>query len=149
MVIASGCGSQANRPQQPTDAAAPHAEAADHSHGTGPHDGTIAEWGAGNYHVEFTVDHDAQQATVYILGGDAKTTAPVATKSVLLSIREPQFQIDLAPAPLEGEPEGRSSRFVGRHERLGKVQEFAGTISAVVDDKPYAGDFREEPHVHE
>ncbi|HRA89307.1 MAG TPA: hypothetical protein PK992_14580, partial [Planctomycetaceae bacterium] len=41
-----------------------------HGHGAGPHDGTLADWGGGKYHVEFTVDHDKQEATVYVLGSD-------------------------------------------------------------------------------
>jgi len=47
--------------------------------------------------------------------------------------------------PLDGEPQGKSSRFVGKHERLGKEQEFAGTVSGEIEGKPYAGDFKEEP----
>ena len=47
---------------------------------------------------------------------------------------------------LEGEKDGLRSRFVGKHESLGKVQEFGGTISGKVDGTPYAGDFKEEPH---
>jgi hypothetical protein len=36
--------------------------AGDHEHGAGPHGGTLADWGGGKYHVEFTVDHDAKEA---------------------------------------------------------------------------------------
>lgn len=32
------------------------------------------------------------------------------------------------------------------HLRLGIVQEYAGTNSGVVEDTPYSGDFKEEPH---
>jgi hypothetical protein len=110
----------------------------------------ITEWGDGDYHVEFTVDHDQKQCVVYVLGGDAKSPAPVKADMVLLSINEPAFQVDLTPEPLEGEADGRSSRFVGTHDGLGTAQEFAGTVSAVVDGTPYAGDFSEsaEGHVH-
>ena len=65
----------------------------------------------------------------------------------MLSINDPQFQLELLPKPLEGEDEGLSSCFSGTHENLGKVQEFAGTISGEVDGKPYAGDFKEEPQL--
>lgn len=119
-----------------------------HGHGAGPHDGTLADWGGGKYHVEFTVDHDKQEATVYVLGDDEKTPAPIkaADGKLLLSINNPKFQVELTAAPLEGEADGTSSRFVGKHESLGKVQEFAGTISGEVEGTPYAGDFQEEPH---
>lgn len=124
-----------------------HEHGHDH-HGAGPHDGTLADWGGGKFHVEFCVDHDKQEATIYVLGSDEKTATPIkaADGKLLLTIKEPSFQVELSAAPLEGEAEGTASRFVGKHEKLGKVQEFAGTISAEVEGTPYAGDFAEEPH---
>lgn len=128
------------QPTAPTDAPK-HA-----AHGTGPHEGAVADWGGGKYHVEFTVDHDKQEATVYVLGSDEKTATPVKADKLLLSITDPKFQVDLVPVPLDGEKDGLASQFVGKHESLGKVQEFSGTISGEVDGTPYAGDFKEEPH---
>jgi hypothetical protein len=127
-----------------------HADA-DHSHGAGPHGGTVADWGGGKYHVEFTVDHDAKEATIYLLGADEKTPAPatVADGKLLLTIREPAFQVDLVAKPLEDETAGAASRYVGAHDSLGIVREFAGTISGAVDGTPYAGDFKEHAHDHE
>lgn len=122
-----------------------------HAHGTGPHDGTVADWGGGKYHVEFTVNHDKKEATVYVLGEDGKTAAPVKTKDgqIHLSIAQPEIEADLKAVPQEGDPEGAASRFVGTHDNLGVVQEYAGTISGEVDGTPYTGDFKEEPHGHE
>jgi hypothetical protein len=119
-------------------------------HGAGPHDGTLADWGGGKYHVEFTVDHDKKESTVYVLGGDEKTPAPVKTTdgSLLLTITEPAFQVTLKASPLEGEADGASSRYVGQHDSLGIVREFSGSISGEVGGTPYAGDFKEEPHDH-
>lgn len=121
----------------------PHA-----GHGAGPHEGTVADWGGGKYHVEFTVDHDKKESTVYVLGSDEKTPAPVkaADGKLLLTVAEPSFQVDLKAAPLEGESDGKASRYVGRHDNLGIVREFSGSISAEIDGTPYAGDFKEEPH---
>ena len=117
-----------------------------HAHGIGPHDGTIADWGGGTYHVEFTVNHDKQQATVYILGSDEKTATPIDAESIELSITDPEMQVVLNADPQEGDPEGKSSRYVGTHEKLGVVQEYAGTMTGVVDGTPYSGDFKEEAH---
>ena len=119
---------------------------AGHTHGAGPHDGTIADWGGGKYHVEFTVDHDKQQATVYVLGGDEKTPAPIDADSIELSIADPEMQVTLEASPQDGDPEGKASRFVGTHEGLGVVQEYSGTMTGVVDGTPYSGDFKEEAH---
>jgi hypothetical protein len=116
------------------------------AHGAGPHEGAVADWGGGKYHVEFTVDHGKKEATVYVLGSDEKTASPIKAEKLLLSISEPKFQVDLVAKPLEGEENGSSSRFVGTDDRLGKVQEFSGSISGEVDGTPYVGDFKEEPH---
>ena len=120
-----------------------------HHHGSGPHGGTVTDWGGGKYHVEFTVDHDKKEAVVYVLGGDGKTPTPVKTSKLILSINEPSFQVNLEAQPQGGEPDGASSRFVGQHDNLGKVQEFAGTISGEVEGTPYAGDFTETAEGHD
>ncbi len=124
-----------------------HTEGTEHAgHGAGPHEGTVADWGGGKFHVEFTVDHDKQEGIVYVLGADEKTPTPIDAESIDLSIGDPSMQVVLKAAPLEGDPAGKASRFVGNHEKLGVVQEYAGTISGVIDGTPYSGDFTEEPH---
>lgn len=145
-----GCNQPANAPvNQPapaTTTAAPEDEHGhSHGHGAGPHDGAVADWGGGKYHVEFTVDHEKKEATVYVLGSDEKTPAPVKADRLLLSIEQPAFQVELLPSPLEGETDG-ASRYVGTHDSLGVVQEFTGTISGEVEGTPYAGEFAEEAH---
>jgi hypothetical protein len=135
-----------SKPAEKTARHAPHE--AGHVHGAGPHGGTLADWGGGAYHVEFAVDADKQEATVYILGEDEKTPVPIkpAGEEIQLSIKAPAFQLALKSLPQEGDPAGSSSRFVGKHEHLGKAQEFAGTITGELDGTPYAADFVEEPH---
>ena len=140
-----GCGGKPTN-STPNETPAPASTSSGHGHGAGPHDGTLADWGGGKYHVEFTVDHDKQEATVYVLGSDEKSPAPIKSEKVLLTITDPDFQTDLLPVPLDGDAAGTSSRFVGTHESLGIVQEYTGTLSAEVDGTPYAGNFKEEPH---
>lgn len=146
VLVHSGCGDEAA--DKPADNKQANATPADneqgHSHGAGPHGGAVADWGGGAYHVEFTVNHDTQEATVYILGSDAKTDTPINADKLLLSINDPEFQVDLMPQPQDGDTDGMCSRFVGKHDSLGIVQEFAGTISGTVEGTPYAGDFHEE-----
>lgn len=144
-LLAFGCGQPPA--SEPAADATPAAEHAGHSHTAGPHGGTIADWGGGKYHVEFTVDHDAQQATVYILGDDASTLAPITAETLLLNIEDPQVQVPLTPMP-DGGQKGSASRFVGKHESLGTVREFAGSISGEIDGTPYVGDFSEHGHSH-
>lgn len=147
VAIFNGCDSK--QPEKAgTAAAKPAAAEAKHAaHGTGPHEGAVADWGAGKYHVEFTVDHEKKQATVYVLGSDEKTAAPIKAKDgkILLSINQPAFQVELTASPEAGETSG-ASRYVGTNDKLGIVQEFAGSISGEVDGTPYVGEFKEEPH---
>ena len=150
LTFVAGCGDAekpaANTAPPVTQQSAAPSDAPKHAaHGAGPHGGAVADWGGGKYHVEFTVDHDKQEATIYVLGSDEKTAAPIKADKVMLSIVDPKFDVELAPAPLEGEAGGVASCFLGKHENLGKVQEFDGTISGKVDGTPYTGDFKEEP----
>jgi hypothetical protein len=158
----SGCRQPASPRQEPTgtSAADDHDHDADHghdhaagghAHGAGPHDGTLADWGGGKYHVEFTVDHDKKEAVVYVLAADEKTPVPVALADgkLLLTIREPAFQVELTAQPLADETAAAASRYAGTHDSLGIVREFAGTISGAVDGTPFAGDFEEHAHEHE
>jgi len=157
LVAFIGCGPST---PPPTPAAPPaagdgSADAGDgeashgHTHGAGPHDGTLADWGGGAYHVEFTVSHDDKEATVYILGDDEKSPAPIAAAEIKLNIKDPAMDVVLKASPQDGDPAGKASRFVGNHDSLAVVQEYEGTITGVVDGTPYSGDFKEEPHGHE
>jgi hypothetical protein len=149
LALAVGCGQPAASPVTPA-APGPTAGALDEDpdHAPGPHGGTVLDWGGGAYHLEFTVDQEKKEATVYVLGSDEKTPSPIKAETIHLTINDPMTELDLAAMPLEGEAEGTSSRFVGTHEALGSEKEFAGTISGVIEGTPYTGDFKEEPHAH-
>lgn len=136
--LSFGCGTSAPVPAKKAAVDTGH----DHGHAA-PHGGTVADWGGGAFHVEFTVDHPKKEATVYVLGSDGKTAAPVKTPKIRLILLDPATEIELTAKPLEGEAEGSSSRFVGTHDNLGIVKEFAGTISGEVAGTPYVGEFKE------
>ncbi|MEL7497765.1 MAG: hypothetical protein AAFN77_09160 [Planctomycetota bacterium] len=114
-----------------------------HAHGPGPHGGTIVDWGGGKYHVEFVVDHDEQKATAFVLGSDEKTPTPIDAAEITLVINDPSLSFALKASPLEGEGEGKSSRFIGEHEGLGVVREYEGSLSGLLDGTPYSGTFKE------
>jgi hypothetical protein len=144
-------GTTAPKTDSATVATADKADAkkADHDHGDGPHGGVVFDLGGGKYHAEFTVSHPKQEATIYILeGGNEKKSAPVKAASMMLNIKQPAFQVELKPAKQASDPEGSSSAFSGKHEKLGLVQEFEGTVTVQIDGKPYAGDFKEVAHDH-
>lgn len=144
LTLLPGCGSQGQSKGDAKPAKTESSKEETHGHGSGPHGGTVIDWG-GKYHVEFCMDHGKKQATVHILGIDARKPAPIKADKLLLSIKQPLFQIELKAMPQEGEPPGLSSRFVGTHDNFGVEQEFAGTISGQVDGKNYGEDFQEEP----
>jgi len=142
----AGCGqTPAPAPTPQTKTGAGNHGHAD-GHGAGPHGGTLADWGGGAYHVEFTVDHDKKEATVYIVGSDEKSPSPIRADKIQLVINDPMTELELVAKPLEGEAEGMSSRFVGTHDTIGIVKEFGGTISGQIGGTPYTGDFKEDPH---
>lgn len=153
VLFSSGCQEKKPAPPAATTSTAdstskPAEEAGGHSHGSGPHDGAVADWGGGAYHVEFIVDHDAKKATVYVLGSDGQSAAPIKAESINLVIDEPSTELDLKAEPLAGETEGKSSRFSGVHDTIGVVREFSGTIRGEVDGTPYVGEFTEVAHGH-
>ena len=119
-----------------------------HAHDAGPHGGTMVDWGGGIYHLEFTVDHDKKQSTVYVFGSDEKTPAPIDAKKITLSIKDPEFTTALEANPQQGDSAGKSSRFIGTHESLAIVKEYQGSLSGSVNHTPYSGNFEEKAHQH-
>lgn len=113
-------------------------------HGAGPHKGTVFDFGGGKYHGEFVVDHKTKEATVYLLGADEKTPAPVRADKLRLVVTNttPKVEIDLLPTDAK---DGSASAFTGRHEGFGKVMEYKGTVRFNVGDTQYSGDFEEKP----
>ncbi|MEM6690840.1 MAG: hypothetical protein AAF664_15510 [Planctomycetota bacterium] len=117
-----------------------------HAHGPGPHGGTVADWGGGKYHVELTIDHDQEQATIFVLGSDEKTPNPISAESIELAITVPEMLVSLKPAPIETDADGSASRFIGGHELLATVKDYSGTMTGMVNGTPYSGDFEEHSH---
>lgn len=135
--LAAGCGKQA----APTQRVESKGE---HEHGEGPHGGATGDFGK-DRHLEFTVDHGKQEVTVYLLGGDVKTAAPIKADTLTLEIVDPAFTVELKATRQDADPPGTASRFVAKHEKFGKEQEFAGKISGIVDGQSVSGEFKEEP----
>lgn len=116
-------------------------------HEPGPHHGTVFDWGP--YHMELVVDHGKKEARVYVLDDDEKTPRPIASPGLVLAIKEPKFQLDLKPERQAKDPEGKSSCFVGTHEKLAEKRDFEGSVYGSADGKNWTGDFKEEDdHEH-
>lgn len=104
----------------------------DHHHEHGPNGGHILE--LGEYHGEIAIT-DGRVLTLFVLGEDAKTPVPVAdaTAKVLLKVGEETKEIPLEAAPLEGETDGKTSRFTAAADALpAEIVDIEGVNGEVV-----------------
>jgi hypothetical protein len=144
----AGCSSQS----APPTAVVEHDE---HAHESGgPHGGAIVE--LGEHHAEVVHDDAARTVTVYILDGAATANVPVDAKEAVINITREGLgkQFNLSASPIEGEPEGRSSRFVSSDAELAKEldNESAAAVFVVsIDGQQHRGmvEHHHDDHDHE
>ena len=122
-------------------------EGHDH-HEHGPHEGHIVE--LGDYHGEIVLEGD-RKLTLYILDGEVKNAVPLAgaTAQANLKIGEEAKSIPLAALPLDGEADGKSSRYQSAEalpESVKDIEAVAGEISLTVDGKPTIGKIEHDHH---
>jgi hypothetical protein len=116
----------------------------EHAHEHGPHGGHIIELGEEEYHAEVVVD-EARKLTVYLLGPDAATAAPIAAESIAFELGDLDAPtvLTLNAVPLEGEPEGQSSRFEAAADALPEsvhdIEELHGAVVVDVGGLSYVG----------
>ncbi len=140
LIGAAGCDGKKDAPK-PGDKK--HTEES-HEHGNGPHGGLIFDIAGGKYHGEFRPDHKEKSATVWILGMDEKTLAPIKADKLRLVVSNttPKIEIDLLPT--DKSADGAATTFTGKHDGFGVEMEYKGTITFKVGDKSYSGDFEEK-----
>jgi len=142
LVWTTGC----DKPAPPTKVESkPHEGEHDHAHGPGPHKGVIFDFGGGKWHGEFKPDHAKKEATVWILGLDEKTPAPIKAEKLRLVVSNTNPQIEIDLLPVEKSADGSAYTFTGKHDGFGTEMEYKGTVSFQVAGKPYNGDFEEVP----
>lgn len=124
----------------------------DHDHAAhGPHDGLLIELGDGDYHGELVHEDDAGRITVYLLDGQLKDAVPIDADEITLNLtieRQPR-DVTLAAQPQDGDPEGKSSRFVLEDAELVEAfheHEVRGKLNVVIDGTPYGGPVHHDPH---
>lgn len=152
----AGCGGAERggeyRTFDPNKDQAPGAEHG-HAHEHGPHDGELVELGEEEYHAEFVFDHDNEKISLYLLGADAKTPILIDAKEIGLEVpgQEGPKTYVLAAAPLDGEAEGRSSRFESTEEELVDLfshdAKVVGKFQVTIDGKTFSGEVR-NAHAH-
>ena len=117
----SGCGGQQGgdyrtfdaKKDTSHDAEHGHVHEHDHGHGHGPHEGELIELGNEEYHAEVVFDEDKHKVVLYLLGPDAKSAVAIEAKELTVELpgKDAPVMHSLAAAPLDGEGEGKSSRF--------------------------------------
>lgn len=115
-----------------------------HEHDSaGPHGGAIVELGGEEYHAEVVIDGKTNTITVYLLGKDAKTAAPIAAEEVIV-VTEDDAKLKLKAAPQAGEEGGKASKFELIEETtvgpIAKAGFLHGALQLEIDGKPYRGD---------
>jgi hypothetical protein len=156
----NGCGKKPAAPE----AGDGHADEHGHDHGAhdhaaeGPHGGHIIELGTEDHHAELTHDEASHKVGVYLLGGDAKTAAPIEAASVIINVAVDgtPTQYTLPAAPQQGESAGKASYFELVSEPLCKIvcgesesKNTTARLSITIDNKPYVGIIETQPHEHE
>ncbi len=134
--LATGCDANRPPPKKNLREMFPSANQKD-----GPHGGALVDWDGGQHFIEFALNQETGEAVVYVFGPDQETPAPVDSEKLLLYITARRLYAQLLPTPLEGEPEGLSSRFVAKEAAFIQIGDFSGSISGVVDGAPYAAEF--------
>jgi len=111
LIISGGCARYAPKAEPKHEHAHPE---------KGPHGGPLAELGdKEEFHAELILTKGKNEATVYILDGEAKKGVLAEVDEIVLELHseKPPVQVKLKAAPEEGE-KGGASRFVGAHEKI-------------------------------
>ena len=122
-----------------------------HHHDHGPHGGHILEFG--KWHGEVVMGDD-RTVTVYILGGDAETAAPLADATAVLHLHVggEETEVPLTASPQEGDPENQTSRFVASAdvipESIDDIEKLHGEVVLTVAGETVTGEITHD-HDHD
>ncbi len=131
-----------------------HGHHHDHEH-EAPHGGALLEVGDHQYHVEFVCDEDSHKFTIYVLDGEAVNGHPVEETELVITfdVDGTESEYKLAAMPLDGEPEGQSSRFEIASEELVDLfhehEGLEGELDIIIDGESHHVHVVHEEHDHE
>lgn len=112
-----------------------------HHPDAGPHGGPLAEWGKHEYTLEVVAGPEAGAVTVYVLDRWAVRPRSIDARTVTVTTSTvPPAVVELAAAPQEGDPPGRSSRFTAEKTGLRPGADFRGTITGTVGGRVHRGE---------
>ncbi|MFG0296184.1 MAG: hypothetical protein ACF8PG_09785 [Maioricimonas sp. JB045] len=126
-----------------------------HHHDLGPNGGHLVELGEEEYHAEVAFDATDRVLTVYLLGPDAKTAAPIAAEAVTFALEggDEAQTITLAASPLETDGENLASRFASEAgavpETVKDAEDLRGSVTVVIDGTSLTGEVSHDHHGHD
>lgn len=145
LIWSAGCGNkpEPTKPEEKKEKEKEKTHGDDEDHAPGPHGGLVFHIANGKWHGELKVDHAKKTATLWILGDDEKTSAPIKTDKVRLVVSSPAPKIEVDLLPTDADKDGKASAFTGSNDGFAAEKEYKGTISFTLDKdkKPYYGDF--------
>ena len=122
-----------------------------HEHAQGPHEGHLIELGDEEYHAELVFDEKTKTISVYILGSDPNESHAIEAKSITLklSIEKTEVAFALEASPKDGDPEGKSSRYVLANDEkiathIHDAEELEGQVEITIDGTDFTGKISHE-----
>jgi len=123
----------------------------EHGHGKGPNGGHLLELGDEEYHAEFVFDPETKKTTLHITGKDYHVPHPINAEEVFLELKvgDGLAEVPFMAVPLEGEKDGRSSRFELPGDQLpegiSSEEDFNGMVHVAIGDKAYSAKITHQP----
>ena len=121
-----------------------------HSHEEGPHGGKVLELSSNHsVHGELCLDEGGKSLTFYVLGGDLKTPKPAESIEFEIEEGDDEKELPSTPNPLEGEEEGKCSRFTIDVSSLESVDldHMHAHVHVMIDGEEFEGGL-EHDHDH-
>lgn len=152
--LAVGCSKPAAGPATPpAGPGQPPAQGhEEHGHATeGPHGGHLIELGKEEYHAEMVHDDAAGTVTIYVLDSSAKKPVAIEASEIVINLKhagKPE-QFKLAASPDQGDPAGKSSRFMSNDKELGEDLDAEGADAQLmleINGTQYRGAMHHEEH---
>lgn len=145
LVACGGGASPQENPAQTAGEPAEQAPEAEHDHDEGhvhvaPHGGLLVEVGDHFANLEFLLDAETGELTMYVLSAHADHPNRIPQELVQLTI-EPEggeafaMPLDAVEDPLTGETVGDSATFKGSVQNLQGVRSFEGEVQQIMIDE--------------
>ena len=120
----------------------------------GPHGGPLIELGDEEYHAELLLAEKEGVVTIHVLDSKAKSAVAIEAKEILINLKHGKkpVQFRLKASASEGDPEGKSSKFVLKNPELIEDlhhKETSAQLRLSIEGKSYSGKILlEDDHDH-